>query len=232
MHIVYFDEAKPNPGKGINTYIVAGVAVPIEVVPQIEKVITDLAVELFKTSDLVAETEFHGSNIYYKKGPFKNLEPLERVSLLKKFALILEDKTKLKKVYACIKTDQLFEGVDPAEHAFMHFVERVDTAIGKDGRAILIGDLDDSQCRSMVKNFQKYRTQGTNSKYGKLIDKIVDSVNFCRSHHSRMIQLADIYTFIVAKLKNGGESWIDKKLFEEFQGIDLFPDRYKNWPNR
>ncbi|MCK1738309.1 DUF3800 domain-containing protein [Bradyrhizobium sp. 138] len=60
-------------------------------------------------------------------------------------------------------------------------------------RTILIGDLDNQEFKNMIADFARYRTKGTPWDWGIKITSIVDSVHFARSHHSRMIQLADIY---------------------------------------
>jgi len=112
----------------------------------------------------------------------------------------------------------------------MHFVERVHMAIERDAFAILIGDLDDQQARNMVSEFSRYRTRGTNSAYGKLITRIVDSVHFCRSHHSRMIQLADAYIFIVSGFYQERKGNMAEGLRKALADVNLFPNRYKEWP--
>lgn len=230
MYVAYFDEVKPNEKEGQYRYIVGGIVVAMSSIAAIEAQLTALSEEVFGTSDLTTDTEFHSTFIYSKKGGFKAMEPAQRFHIFERLGQILSDKDAIKKVYACINTDKLYAGTNAAEHAFMHFVERVDNVIGKGGSAILIGDLDDQQARNMVSEFSRYRTQGTNSKYGKLITRIVDSVHFCRSHHSRMIQLADAYVFTVSNGYTKRTGWFADGYRKAMAGADLWPDGYKEWP--
>lgn len=82
----------------------------------------------------------------------------------------------------------------------------------------------------MVSDFSRYRTRGTGSQYGKLINRIVDSVHFCRSHHSRMIQLADAYLFILSGQHQPRKGYIAEGMTRALEGVNLFPTRYKVWP--
>ncbi|MAU97443.1 MAG: hypothetical protein CMP81_16410 [Fulvimarina sp.] len=230
MYVAYFDEVKPNEKEMQYRYIVGGIVVAMSNIPKIEAQLTELSQEVFGTSDLTTDTEFHSTFIYSRKGAFKQMEPNQRLYIFERMGRILSDGDAIRKVYACINTDKLFPGTNAAEHAFMHFVERVDKVIGKDGTAILIGDLDDQQAKNMVSEFSRYRTHGTNSKYGKLITRIVDSVHFCRSHHSRMIQLADAYVFSVSNTYTGRTGWFANEYRKAMARADLWPNAYKEWP--
>lgn len=230
MYVAYFDEVKPNPGQSQHCYLVGGIIVKMSDIAEIEALITQISVDTFGTADLVPETEFHASYIYFAKGPYKGMPVENRLEIFRRIGSILNLRDKIKLVYACINTDKLYEGTNPAEQAFMHFVERVDMAIEPKSFALLIGDLDDEQARNMVAEFSRYRTRGTNSSYGKLINRIVDSVHFCRSHHSRMIQLADAYLFTVSGKYHARKGYMAEGLGKALADVDLFPTRYKEWP--
>lgn len=230
MYVAYFDEVKPNPPQHQHCYLVGGIMLKMRDIAEIETLVTQLSVDTFGSGELIPQTEFHASHIYFAKGAFKGMPVGNRIAVLEKLGAILNHRDKIKLVYACIHTEKLHRGTDAAQQAFMHFVERVDLALEKDEFAILIGDLDDQQARNMVADFSRYRTSGTSSAYGKLIARIVDSVHFCRSHHSRMIQLADIYLFVLSGLYQPRTGYMATKLAQAFAGVDLFPTRYKEWP--
>lgn len=231
MYVAYFDEIKPNIQADQHCYWVGGIIVAMENIAEIEEQVSALSQKIFGSEELVPETEFHAKFIYYKKGPFKTMEAEGRLKVFSQLGEILSNRKIIKQVYACINTNKLYGGVDPAEHAFMHYVERVENAIGIGKSAILIGDLDDEQARNMVRQFQRYRVNGTNSPYGRKITRIVDTVNFCRSHHSRMIQLADVYLYMKNKQRREAINWMDKEFEKILQKLELFPDSYKIWPN-
>jgi pyrroloquinoline quinone (PQQ) biosynthesis protein C len=63
------------------------------------------------------------------------------------------------------------------------------------------------------------------------IKSVVDSVHFCRSHHSRLIQLADIYAWLVTHRWGKRTGDMAALVTQEIKDANLFPDRYKYWPN-
>ncbi len=198
MYVCYFDEVKSNTNDGKHWYIVGGIVVAMADIALLEEKVSELAKGVFGDRELTPDTEFHSKDIYYGKRKFKGMQPTERLQTLVKLISLIGNEAPVKRVYAAINTQKLFKKSQAAEFAFMHFCERVHGAIPPKSTAILIGDLDEGQASNMTKEFSRYRTTGTSSEYGRIITKIVDSVHFCRSHHSRLIQLADAYVFRVS----------------------------------
>jgi len=64
------------------------------------------AKEIFDSVALTQQTEFHGSYIYFGKGPFKGMEPAKRIDILSKLAAMIEHGTPVKRVYAAIDTEK------------------------------------------------------------------------------------------------------------------------------
>jgi hypothetical protein len=226
MYVVYFDEVKSTPDQ--STYYVGGILVPMDQVGQFERKVADLSQELFKSIELTTDTEFHASHIHFGKGVFKGWKIENRIEALVKLVDILTEGDVIKRVYSAIDTTKLLAPEKAAEFAFAHFCERVQMCAGKNP-CILIGDLDDQQSKNMVRDFSRYRAKGTPWAYGIEINSIVDSVHFCRSHHSRLIQLADVYLFTVT---HGNRSGYMAKIFgEAIKEKSLYAHRYKTWPN-
>lgn len=229
MYVTYFDEVKAQPSQGQNYYFVGGICVPMDKIMEIEAQLNKLAIELFNTSDLTPETCFHARLIHFKKGPFGKMDFPERLEVLRRLTEILAE-APIKRVYAAIDRDKLKARSRIAEFAFAHFCERVEMAMYNDERTILIGDLDNQEFKNMISDFAQYRNKGTPWDWGIEIKSIVDSVHFARSHHSRMIQLADIYLYTVTHRfgsRTGGFADAYTKVLKDF---DLFPTRYKVWP--
>jgi hypothetical protein len=229
LFVTYFDEVKAMPQNGQNHYIVAGLVVPADLIGQLETAVTDLSEKYFGTRELVTSSEFHASYCYFGKGHFKGRPMAERIEMLAELLKIISEADGLKRVYAAIDTAKLWGGNAP-EVAFQHFVERAELAIPKNATALLIGDLDDQQAHNMVREFQRYRQHGTPTKWGIHIKSLVDSVHFCRSHHSRLLQLADVYAFHVAGYFSKRTGRFADMFAEAKKDIDLFPHRYKEWP--
>lgn len=229
MRVTYFDEVKANPQNGQDWYYVGGLSVPVDDIPILEEKTNVLAEKIFGTRDLTPETEFHASHIYFGKGSFKKVAPAVRVDALVQLAQAIGEAEGTKRVYAAINTSKLYNSAQASEIAFAHFCERVQMSLSSGTKTLLIGDLDDEHAKSMIAAFAQYRARGTPWSYGIKIKGIVDAVHFARSHHSRMIQLADTYLFLVTH--GGRKGWFAEKLAEGLKGIELWPHRYKMWPN-
>lgn len=228
MYIAYFDEVKPMPQHGRDHYLVGGIAVPMEQIGALERAVTNLAVEIFGSHELVPGTEFHANYCYFGKSHFKGMEPATRISILVRLAALIAHADGVKRVYAAINQTKIYNAAP--EYAFAHFVERMEMAIPNDQSCILIGDLDDEQSTNMVCDFSRFRQLGTPWAHGIDINRVVDSVHFCRSHHSRLLQLADVYLFIVAGKYGGRKGWMKDEFVKAFDGLDLYAHRFKDWP--
>jgi hypothetical protein len=230
VYVAYFDEVKSDPTQGQDFYIVGGIVVPADKIAHLEREASNIAEELFGTRELVPSTEFHASYCYFAKAHFKGWAIENRLQALTRLLRLVSETDGVKRVYSAINTPKLASRYSPPETAFLHFVERVEKALPADCPCLLIGDLDDQQAKNMVRDFSRYRQHGTPSAYGIEIKSLVDSVHFCRSHHSRLLQLADVYVFHVAGLYGSRKGYSAERFKELKKEIDLFPSRYKVWP--
>lgn len=230
MSVTYFDEVKANPANGQSYYIIGGLIVPIEKISALEARLVALADQLFGSTELTPNTEFHASFIYSGKGPFKGLKPEKRIEILAEIASNFSGECGIGRVFSCIDVTKLKLPKNAAKFAFAHFCERVQLYLGKTGTTILLGDLDDETFREQISDFNRFRISGTPWEYGREITSIVDSVHFARSHHSRLIQLADTYVFLVSHPRSGRKGWMAERLREAVKNLDYSPNRYKIWP--
>lgn len=232
MRVTYFDEVKANPQNGQCWYFVGGISVPFETIPILESRVQELAEKVFGTRELTPETEFHASHIYFGKGAFKGRDPSERVDVLSELGKIISEAEGVKRIYAAIDTTKIYKRIQAPEFAFAHFCERTQMSLKKGEKTLLIGDRDDEQAKAMISDFARYRVRGTPWDYGIKIDGIIDAVHFCQSHHTRMVQLADVYLFLVTHGWGSRKGWLADELTKKLKGIDLHAHRYKDWPKR
>ena len=230
MYVTYFDEVKADRRQGRDNYLVAGLVIGMEHVGAIETSLTNLSKELFGSAELIPETEFHADFIYRGRGNCKGRPIADRVEILTKLAKLIGENEYVGKVYAAIDTSKIYNENQAPEFAFAHFVERVQMCV-PNRPCILIGDLDDEQPRNMVRDFSKFCANGTPWAHGLEIKSIVDSVHFCRSHHSRLIQLADAYAWLTTHKMGTRTGDMAKLVTEAIKDVNLFPSRYKYWPS-
>ncbi len=83
-------------------------------------------------------------------------------------------------------------------------------------------------------NLSRYRENGTDCQFGHAIDRLIDTAHFTHSHHSRMLQLADVYMYAQQMayrqlLPQAGRAPNSPPSFGRKRGW-LAPHRYKDWP--
>src|ERR1700730_13320023 len=195
MYVTYFDEVKSDPKQGQDAFWVGGICVAMDHIAGLEAQVNAISQELFNSVELTTDTEFHAKCIYFGKHPFKGWRPEKRLKTLLRLVDIIAQPNVVRRVYAKMNTPKLLAPHKAPEFAFAHFCERVQMLVGKTTKTLLIGDMDAQQANATIREFSQYRVKGTPWEYGIEMGSIVDCVHFAHSHHSRMIQLADIYLF-------------------------------------
>jgi hypothetical protein len=172
-------------------------------IPAIEAQINDLSERIFGSRELNEQTEFHAAAIYFSKFPTRNWKISKRLEVLEALLVVLTSSEKIRRVYASIDSSKLYTPEKAGEYAFAHFCERTQMLVGANSTTLLIGDMDTHKNAQTIREFSQYRAQGTPWEYGIQIKSIADCVHFARSHHSRMVQLADAYLFAASHNTSG-----------------------------
>jgi hypothetical protein len=198
VFVSYFDEIKPNPKYNQPDYWLGAVSVPMADIPAMEGRVNELAASVFGSADLTKQTEFHSSELYFRNGNFQaELDVGKRLKTFKDLLGIFDAFPQAKKTFVQIKPENIKYSSQTADRiAFMYLCEQLDGLMAKIGsHTLLIGDRDEERTNSAVQEFLTYRTYGTNWARGKDLERVIDSLYFADSHHSRMLQLADVYIF-------------------------------------
>jgi hypothetical protein len=168
-------------------------------------------------------------------GPWKGRSLATRVDLLKSLALLLGERDLIKRVHVRIDVGKLLFGKDPSELAFMFFVEKANSLLKEEREiGLLIGDFEHERIVDRVtEKLSNYRANGTPYDFGREIDALVDTVHFCRSHHSRLLQLADVYAWFSQLPHGPSASKQPQQSLIEFARKEadiLWPNKLKHWP--
>lgn len=106
--------------------------------------------------------------------------------------------------------------------------------VAKNSLALLISDEDHEFAGDNVASLSAFKARGTNYTFGRSINRVVDTVHHTKSHESRLLQLADVYSH-TCSLVAGDCSTEPKKTIEAYartkQNV-LFPTKYKHWPTQ
>lgn len=235
MHLVYFDESKPD--KGLKKFIFGAVCISDERLEEVENQVSEIAIEALGGPVMRKENELHAADIYHRKANFKKFpDPIIRERVLIDIAKLLSQ-SHIRLIKIVVNVENLREDEDASELAFMFLCERVSELMKSlKSTALLIGDREnDRESQRFAYDLSGHRIHGTTLQFGRSIDHIADSAHFTHSHLSRFLQLADCYTWLVQFLyrndANNEERHTSLLRALRADEIDLFPAKYKEWPS-
>ena len=231
MYLTYIDEVKYD-NISEKYYWLCGLAFPEESIKLLENGLSEISQDYFGTPILSTETEFHASHIVHGKGHYKGHQLNSRFELYKSLLDTLNNCQDLKKIEIRINPAKMV-AADYQNKAFMFFVERVNSLMGVlKSTALLISDHDKDMVSSNVTSLSTYKEQGTKYEFGSKINNIVDTIHHTHSHHSRLIQMADIYTYTMALRAKRGLNFPRKEIlaYAKAETNLLNSDKYKYWP--
>jgi hypothetical protein len=231
--ITYFDEIKYQPGRQ-RYYWLAGIGVDTNLLKGLEESVNVLAEEVFGTRAMEKDTEFHASDILNGHEHFEGWGWPKRIDVLKRLTTILGATEGVAKFYVRIEPG-LMVGGDVERTAFMYFAERVDGYLrAKNQPGMLIGDRESEHISGkFAEELSRFRANGTDYAYGTKLTHLIDTVHFTHSHHSRMIQLADLHVWLRQLVEAGDQGkWHRAQIINHVRGINdcLQAHKYKIWP--
>lgn len=232
MHLVYIDEVKyeiPNQPY----YWLCGFAVDQHALSAIDTAANSASKWYFEKTSLGVETEFHAKHIVHGTGLYKGHGVNRRIELFFKLIDCLCCNEAIKRIEVRIDPSKITHNKDPAEAAFMFFSEKCDELMKSMGSiGILIADDDSKKVRSKnVSSLCNYREWATDWHFGRKIEHLVDTVHHTQSHHSRMIQLADIFVYSCQLQDRENLNYVKQQIYDYAKEAGLYnPAKYKYWP--
>ncbi len=237
MHLIYFDENKYSEANPFFT--IGGVLVPEAKVLELDETLTKIQSNFFGSSHLTTQNEFHGKEMFHGKGPFKGRKLAERVQLFDYLATFLVDNAiPIRLIHIDVNRHRGKYTYPEPEYrlGLMLFLERAcDYLDSVDDLGIAFGDYEQDEVARSVVDFSEYKTSGkTPMHYGRPLGRLVDTVYFTQSHHSRFLQLADVVVYMAGRYLHQAEApekWHDAKVWETWGKIKASADmRIQHWP--
>ena len=208
MHLLYYDEVKYDPPTQPYFWLGA-ICMDADDVSLVESAVNDVSELAFGSRLLAKETEFHGKELVGGRGNFKGRAYQDRLEVLTKLLAIIGQE-KVKRVYIrIIPANITHSSTPPDEIAFMYLIEQADSLFKSlGGVGMMFGDYDEPMIGSSVASLSRFRAGGTQWHRGRNIENIIDTVHFARSHHSRMIQLADVFLYCLQfMVQDNSKGW-------------------------
>lgn len=233
--LAYVDEVKPN--KDYRYYLLGAVVADASLVWTLEQHLNELSEKTFGTRDLKKETEFHAAHIWNGKAHYKGWDFKRRIDLIielvKIFGSVAND---LDKILVTIDLEKIVrDNVDYERYALMYLIEKLnDYLMAKKAPGLLIGDRENEELAGKnAESLSRYRNDGTDLHFGKSITHLLDTAHFTHSHHSRMLQIADLHTWLRQFIQHGDQGKPYRKAVidcvRSYDGC-MSLSKYKDWP--
>lgn len=233
LHLFYYDEVKHSP-PAQDAFWLGGVCCHCNHIADIEAQVNEVSNTAFGSRVLKRETEFHGIEICGGKGNFKGITLDVRLQVLQQLLATIASEHVIRGYVKIIPANIIRSTRPPAEIAFMYLVEKVDELFKNRGTVgMLFGDYDEPQVGPSVASLSEFRNGGTLWSRKREITNIIDTVHFARSHHSRLIQLADVYLYCLQFMAQTNTSFSRSKIAEVISDSGILQAHMvRVWPSQ
>jgi hypothetical protein len=192
----YLDESATK-----DRFYIAAVCVPESQLVPLTKALDDVVAKAAKSFGIDEATELHGHEIVNGKGPWKPFAQEHRIRIGvyddAMAAIGSHDVHIILRGLDIARQRERYARVDPPHSVVLpHTLERIDElAAARDDYALVIADEAEGQNdhRRDLWIFQRQATWGYRSRQ---LARIVDTMHFVPSHHSRLVQAADLVAFL------------------------------------
>lgn len=216
MHILYLDDSGSYQNPHEDYFVLGGISVPEASIRWLAHEIEKIAIEI--DSNYPEAVEFHAAEIFRgAERPWKELSKENRVKLIQRVLLTLNNANPGIVVFACAVHKASFPTEDPVVKAYEDITSRFDLYLQRSSietdtqRGLVV--LDKS---SYETGLQKLATQirRSGNKWGSYTKSICEVPFFVDSRASRIIQLADHIAYSVFRRYQAG----DLKYFNCIEG--------------
>ena len=237
MHLIYFDENKYSLTEPY--FYIGGILLDKDKIQAYDIVLTQIQYNFYGTSILTKETELHGKDIFHRKGNCKKKRLWDRVQLLKDISnFIVNNRIPIRIVRINVPAHRKQYAYPEPEYrlGLMLFLERVCDFLDQQNKlGVVFGDYEKDEISRSVLDFSQFKLSGKTPMYGgRPLGRLIDTIYFTQSHHSRFLQLADIIIFLCNRFdmkdKASFTTWHETECFDVWEKIKGNTDfRMQTW---
>ena len=162
-----------------------------------------------KAYGLSPDVELHGHEIFHAGGAWSGVPVRARVGVFDDVieAIAAQDVLVIARAMDVIGQRARYSELDPPHSVVLqHLLERVDECATSRGEyALVIADEVEGQAKHRA-DLSSYRDVGTVGYRHRKLTRIVDTLHFAPSHASRLVQAADVITFLYRRVFTHQES--------------------------
>lgn len=213
MHLCYFDENK-HSDQNPNFYI-GGLVVPDHHALELEDTLSEIAFNFFGTRTLTVQSEMHGKDLFHGKGNAKGRSLADRVKVFQHISrFLLQNRIPVRVILIDVALHRAKYAYPMPEYRlglmlvlekFAEYVESVDDL------GLVFGDFEADEMTRAVVDFSEFKSLGrTPMQFGRPLGRLLDTVYFTHSHHSRFLQVADIIIYMANR----------------YEGVSVVPNKW------
>ncbi|HHN78365.1 MAG TPA: DUF3800 domain-containing protein [Phycisphaerales bacterium] len=237
MHLAYFDESKSNAHNLM--FYIGGLLVPDEKIAKVESTLRQIQYNFFDTENLTKASEFHGIELFQGKGASKGRPLADRVKVFDDIVTCLINHSipiRIIQFNVPAHKDKYIYPQPEYRLGLMLLLERFcDYLDDVDDLAMVFGDLEQDEFADSILDFSQFKASGKTPMYfGRPLGRLVDTIYFTHSHHSRFLQVADIIIYMANRYEPPGSAagnWHDTQVSAAYQRLKAGTSfRMQNWP--
>lgn len=237
MHLAYFDENKysdQNP-----YFLIGGILIPDSKAIALESTLSQIQLNFFGANLLSREYEFHGVDILQGKGSCKNKKMEKRIGVFDDIkTFLINNSIPIRLVCIDVKAHRAKYYYPQPEYrlGLMLMLERFCDYLDKvDDLGLVFGDYEKDEITRSILDFSQFKVKGKTPMYfGRPLGRLLDTVYFTHSHHSRFLQVADMIIYMAGRYENGNAVWTkwhDQQLKDIWEEIKANVDyQIQHWP--
>lgn len=237
MHLCYFDENKHGPDNP--HFFIGGLLIPDKKALDFENTLSQIAFNFFGARSLIQANELHGKELFHGKGNAKGRKLEERVQVFRDVATFVTN-NQIPVRMVCIDVDRhkkKYQYPMPAYRlGLMLILERFSEYLDQvDDLGLVFGDYEADEVTGAVVDFSEYKNQGKTPMYfGRPLGRLLDTVYFTQSHHSRFLQVADLLVYMAGRYENRNDipdRWHEKEVQAAWEKIKASGNVFiQRWP--
>lgn len=237
MHLCYFDENKHGPDSP--HFFIGGLLIPDKKALDFENTLSQIAFNFFGARSLIQANELHGKELFHGKGNAKGRKLEERVQVFQDIATFVTN-NQIPVRMVCINVDRhknKYQYPMPAYRlGLMLILERFSEYLDKaDDLGLVFGDYEADEVTGAVVDFSEYKNQGKTPMYfGRPLGRLLDTVYFTQSHHSRFLQVADLLVYMAGRYEyrdDVPDRWHEQQVKSAWEKIKASGNVFiQRWP--
>lgn len=236
MHLSYFDENKYSNDNPF--FIIGGLLIPDKKAIEFENTLSQIQYNFFGTNVLTKDTEFHGKDIFHGKGQFKGRKLSDRVQLFHDISrFLINNIIPIRMVCIDVHTHRRKYTFPIPEYrlGLMLILERFSDYLDLvNDLGLAFGDYEKDEITRSVLDFSQFKILGKTLMYsGRPLGRLIDTVYFTHSHHSRFLQVADMLVYMAGRYENGfaASKWHDLEVKQAWEKIKANVNSHiQRWP--